>query len=66
MAARGFSATARIARPSRVRATSQVRPTMSTTEMTRIATCRAVTRAPASSNVVLGKDPTGNRRVSGP
>ena len=65
-AAVGFSAIARIPRPSRVRATSSPSATTRTTEITRIATWTTETWAPSTANVASGIASAGNRFVSGP
>src|SRR5699024_3831464 len=65
-AAVGFSAIARMPRPSRVRATRNPSATTSSTEITRIATCTREICATATVNVVSGSASAGNRWVSGP
>jgi hypothetical protein len=53
-ATRGFSAVARIARPSLVRFTSQVRPISTTAVATRIRICVVLITAPPIMNGSLG------------
>ena len=57
---------ARIPRPSRDDATSQLRATTSPIDTTRITIWTRVTCAPATSYRVSGNDSAGKRRVSGP
>ena len=64
--ARGFSATARICRPSRVRCSRKVSTSMSATETATMVSWSAEITAPPMRSGLSGKVPKGNRDTSGP